>query len=221
MSTQRHFFRCPDCLGVWSSEIEIKSTDDSGRPYRGPWGQFSDQRAAVAPVIAGGCPYECGATTAPEHLGRVNGIQRLQRLDGAKAECDASCTHARGCECECPCGGVNHGVGVLADIPVISDQGTPKARFRAAPKSKAQGVARASEWRAILAEVTTASAPLAARISALLDKKRLVRFLDAGDYRELVTLQRTVGAIRDLPKLRTHQGRMKAARELIEKCKPV
>lgn len=221
MSTQRHFFRCPDCLGVWSAELTInREPRADGRPS-GPWGQWSSQREAIAPIQAAGCPYACDTTKEPEHLGVVQASGNLQRLDGAKAECDSSCTHARGCKCDCPCGGVNHGAGILADIPVFSNQGNAKARFKSAPKSLDQAVVRANEWRAIVARVEALFAPVQPRIDALYKKRSEKRWLDAGDFRELVDLQNLTRSRAKLPSLRTHQGRMKSANELIEVLKTI
>ena len=38
-------------------------------------------------------------------------------LNGSRHKCNSSCQHARGKQCECACGGLNHGKGAYAGSP--------------------------------------------------------------------------------------------------------
>lgn len=64
----------------------------------------------------------CNTVTRVEYRRQMNSIgygrkeaAYFRESDGAKhvqpVECDARCTHAKGFNCECSCGGENHGKG--------------------------------------------------------------------------------------------------------------
>jgi hypothetical protein len=46
-----------------------------------------------------------------ECCGRVTGWNWLKAFLNPAVKCDARCTHAKGFNCECSCGGENHGRG--------------------------------------------------------------------------------------------------------------
>lgn len=218
MKQARHFLRCPDCLGVWAVELQIPTRE--GIAANGPWARHAAEQEAFKGALTGGCPYNCGTDLVPEHMGQLFG-DHLSRLDGAEAACDSSCTHARGPKCECPCGGTNHGVGILADIEVRSDQGKASARFRAAPKSAGQAVARRAEWLALLAEVEAAVAPLKLRRDALLNRKHAGAWLSSEEFSALCDLKRDLARACAIADLKTHSGRVKAARTLLSEWSEV
>lgn len=80
-----------------------------------------------------------------DFMGRVH-RDRLVK-EGMECKCDARCTFARGPSCDCKCGGVNHGQGILVfvrrdagKVPVLEMQNPHKAKriadeFRAALQS--------------------------------------------------------------------------------------
>lgn len=89
--------------------------------------------------------------------GRVEcmGLVRGERLVKSALECpcDGRCTSARGPNCDCHCGGKNHGSGLL--VRVVRDVG-PVPRFLMPPSRKAAAIA--AEWRRGYAAVLAAIA---------------------------------------------------------------
>lgn len=93
----------------------------------------------------------CGGSMAC--MGQVMGA-RLGRNE-VRCACDARCTGALGPNCECSCGGVNHGTGAvvsvvrdLGPIPVLSGGSGPKCRAIAAEYRAAREVVL-GEYQAI------------------------------------------------------------------------
>lgn len=72
----------------------------------------------------------CGGTLEP--MGYVHRAEKA----GTSCACDLRCTHALGPECNCKCGGVNHGTALLA---MVVDGKARPADFHAA-------FGRAAEW---------------------------------------------------------------------------
>lgn len=95
---QRHFWRCSDCLSVVATEGET----DAYYKLNSYGGRYL------------GIDCTCGGIYT--HMGRVE-RQRLVK-DELRCACDARCTHAAGPTCECSCGGVNHGKGVVVAVTV-------------------------------------------------------------------------------------------------------
>lgn len=86
MSINRWFVRCRLCLSI----------------------------AAVDAVSLPKGEMKCGACQGPiEIMGRVNGC--TSDLE-TRCKCDARCTNAKGPNCDCSCGGVNHGKGMAATV---------------------------------------------------------------------------------------------------------
>jgi len=54
-----------------------------------------------------------------EYLGEVNG-GKLYKYH-YETPCDGRCTHATGPECECSCGGANHGSGKLVKVATVNN----------------------------------------------------------------------------------------------------
>lgn len=96
--TPLHFYRCPECLTVICTREELPRMNE--RPYD------SDRAAALC---------ACGNQWV-EYMGRA-GKQRLEK-DAKACPCDARCTAARGPQCDCQCGGKNHGSNLLVDVIV-------------------------------------------------------------------------------------------------------
>lgn len=93
----------------------------------------------------------CGACGgAVEFMGRVVGA-RLTEIR-QECPCDERCTGAVGPQCNCSCGGANHGDGRL--VEVVRDIGpAPKLRGQRNPETLA---ARAAEYRALVAAARSA-----------------------------------------------------------------
>jgi hypothetical protein len=92
-------------------------------------------------------------------MGKVIGLNKYGRLEQACA-CDARCTHASGPNCDCSCGGENHGKGTLVEIVIID--GT----VRVTTPCEAKEAQRGNEWREAVA---AAKARLEAKHGTSLD----------------------------------------------------
>jgi hypothetical protein len=51
--------------------------------------------------------YPLKGAEGPKRVTRIINYKKYPSLH----KCDARCLHATGCNCECQCGGVNHGAG--------------------------------------------------------------------------------------------------------------
>jgi len=102
-------------------------------------------------------PMHCASCGGPiEVMGRV-GRSSLYRLETQSA-CNGSCTGARGPQCDCHCGGVNHGthrtVTIRRELGAIPTVTLPDA---------AKSLVRATEFRATVAELQARLAPVRTR----------------------------------------------------------
>lgn len=75
----------------------------------------------------------CGACLGT--LEPMGSVYRSERV-GSSCACDLRCTHALGPECNCKCGGANHGQGLV--VPVVVG--------KAKPADSVAAFGRASEW---------------------------------------------------------------------------
>ncbi len=237
---QRHFFRCNDCLGVWSADIEVEKSD-----VPGPWGRKAMVQGAIAPYLATNCPYDCGAAEGTiEHMGIVTG-NNLTRHEGGELPCDSSCCFARGINCDCQCNGANHGGGVLVAYDKYSDQGSLQAikernrewlsqgvlvaydkysdqgsltaRFKAAPKSLDTARQRAGEWRKFysLAQKAVEDFQKFPRLQAIKERKRNREWLSQEDFEFLLQERKLVKSLETAGNLKTHASRMNRVRTII------
>ena len=86
----------------------------------------------------------CPACEGPtEYMGRVERGRVVE--DEEDCPCDARCTAARGPNCDCSCGGENHGSDRL--VKIIRDKGKAP---RLSPIDDEKARARAEEYRAAL-----------------------------------------------------------------------
>lgn len=168
----RWYVRCVDCLHTSAVDAE------------------SLPRSALA----------CGACGGRiENMGRVSGCSLVH--DGLRCACDGRCTGAMGPNCDCQCGGVNHGTGRVVPIEIPAG-GVPIIRN---PDSEALKE-RAREWRETLAEVENRAAAMRAGS----------RWLSDADYHTVYRLEKYA---RNARTLRTHAGRMACLRKVLEPAK--
>lgn len=105
-----HLYRCKvrrsdgRCAGVVALEVRDRGRWQEVKYPDGGWHALSDVYA-VGSGVALPCP-ECGHAGYWDG-GPVTGTYSPDR------ECDSRCTGARGPDCECQCGGANHGRGRL------------------------------------------------------------------------------------------------------------
>lgn len=119
MKTERWFMKCRECRKNFAVDIDR----DPSRPYADPLLQADYMT----------CPL-CGYTPPGEYddrgrlifrlcypredhirMGKVGSQNRLM-APADRCRCDRRCTGARGPNCECKCGGKNHGSEHLATV---------------------------------------------------------------------------------------------------------
>lgn len=127
----RHYFRCIDCLTPFCATLETnKNTPGHAAPQ--------------------GTECQCGNATAFEYMGKVRGRFYTKTETVTDCQCNQICAHARGPNCECDCGGSNHGLGVML---VLKETARGKVREARATK---KAVAHSEWYRAKVAELTEA-----------------------------------------------------------------
>lgn len=101
---RRFFYRCCDCLSTVATESKLPEV-------------YDDRRGQVTNAICDACGGRI------EYLGATVG-DTLRKFAGYTTPCDHRCTHAAGPNCECSCGGANHGSGVV--VPVYYSGPVPR-----------------------------------------------------------------------------------------------
>lgn len=93
---EKHFFRCSNCLVAFAADYSS-----------GVWNWRIPRDLKCA----------CGGSVW--HLGKVKRFRVVNTEE--RCACDERCTHALGPNCECQCGGENHGTGRTYKVEI--DQG--------------------------------------------------------------------------------------------------
>lgn len=174
---ERHFYRCLDCL-------EVQAID--GPQLRGQW---------VDGMIR--WP-QCDCSGNLKWMGKVQGLSLIQAHLGCP--CDGRCTGALGGNCDCSCGGKNHGTRRL--VQMITNVG---------PIPKIAPRADLNERLVHVAEFKAAKEAALARIAAKFGE----RYQDykAGQYIAGDTywqIKETCTALHKASRCATHKGRMTA-----------
>lgn len=92
----RHYYRCLACLSAVAIDGDkLKVAYDHNNKPLFP---------------------RCDCGGGLDYMGRVSGDNYMRVED--RCACDGRCTHATGPNCDCACGGKNHGTGALATIIV-------------------------------------------------------------------------------------------------------
>lgn len=178
---KRFFYRCADCLTV-------AATMDKLPEARANWG--------------GNVPTaKCGACDgAIEFMGATEKSWQnyTTREVGIRPICDGKCISATGPNCECQCGGVNHGSGMV--VPVYEYQGIPRLKV-VDPKA----ADKAGIYRALLESVNAAWERkyrwiVAAKYQRYLDSSEFQTFLESGWKRSAINVASA---------MRSHAGRNK------------
>jgi hypothetical protein len=137
----------------------------------------------------------CAGCDGPvEVMDRVRGC--TSNLE-SRCKCDARCTNAKGPNCDCSCGGKNHGSGMLGSIS-ISSTGAGIVILNASDKA----LAIAKEFR-------EAMIPLNRQIRELTEQ-RAKTGLSRSNWDRLCYLERVRGLAR---KSKTHSKRMELLKE--------
>ena len=110
----RWFYRCPECLCVNATEGRIPAS------YQ---------------TVCGLCSHR-----GLDEMGKVSGSNLVNERD--RTPCDNRCTSATGPNCECACGGANHGSGCITEVIIVG--GVPHL----ASQQNDKLLARLAEFRA-------------------------------------------------------------------------
>lgn len=175
-ATNRHFYRCRACCHTVAVEGLLETEQTSN--------------GATVPKA------RCVCEGRLEYIGRVGRKPGLWR-DSERCACDARCTNAPGPQCDCSCGGVNHGTKRVVPVEVAAG-GVPRLKVECA----ADCIARAAEYAA-------AAEPFRARLRAMREARA-----ERGTWRVSHEEQALADALSKIAALRTHKGRLKALAEL-------
>ncbi len=140
---------------------------------------------------------QCGhCKIAMNYMGRVS-QNRLVKTE-ERCQCDARCTFATGPNCDCQCGGVNHGSRMLVEVTVDAGP-VPVANVR----PTAQALWDLKEYQNLRATMQQ-------------------ELRTAQDNRQHGTAQRISGALFKAANMTSHAGRMKTLRSALKTSqKPV
>lgn len=115
--SERNFYRCLHCCKVFALE-------GSAKEHTGAWNGLVLYKHHVLPYCdCGGGKWGEEGRSSCEWMGKVEGNYVIAVEN--RCPCDSRCTHAMGPQCDCVCGGMNHGTHAL--VPVVTNmQGIPK-----------------------------------------------------------------------------------------------
>lgn len=175
METRRHYYRCTDCLSV----CVVRHDGWSGKRL------------------------DCDACNgALEHMGYVRGEACLEKRH-LLCPCNGACTGALGPNCECQCGGENHGRGLECFITECQHQGgVPRVK----PRDDVSARIRAAEYR-------EARSAIMARVPSLYDEDGRRVYLSGELFNKRCG---ALGLVVKADKARSHKGRMGKLREAAE-----
>ena len=182
-SAKRWYLRCSDCLSV----AVVESVE---RPQK----------------------HRCGACDGTwEVLGHVEknwrGASRLNVGSIGVIPCDSRCTYAQGPSCDCPCGGENHGKGIVVEVKITDT--VP----RVTPLDPEEARRRAEEYRAALKDAMAKIEPLGRKEY---ERWCTGEYLEPSAYGRAKRYERALYAIYEAKTRRTHRGRLRALQEAVE-----
>lgn len=186
---RRHFYRCTDCLTV----VALEETLPLVRNQNG-----MERVNAVCDSCEGSF----------EYMGKTKGLDAysLRQLSHYACVCDGKCTNALGPNCDCVCGGKNHGskqvVAVYKDCPV------PRVLV---PKDAS---VKAVEYRRLVSEVRQA---YEAKYGEVNKKKSEGEYI--GNFNFYLEGQYDRVSFNKARSMRTHKGRNTKLTALLESLK--
>lgn len=171
----KHYYKCVDCL----APVCIDTTQTGWR---------EDELR---------CPHCAGDL---DWMGRVAdgaGVVINQTID---CPCDERCTCAVGPNCDCRCGGQNHGIGIMWKTIVVGDTVKLEAAGDRASRDSAKHSARGREWQALVARYHRAWDAAFDDVT----KRRNAGWIPLADFRLWVAGQNTTKAYYVLRGQRSH-----------------
>lgn len=190
-ATARWYVKCADCLSVSAYEAPVTRNGHPDNP----------------PTVCGACEGKL------IQMGRVVGSQdRLKTITNEVPHgCDASCVYARGPQCDCPCGGINHGTKML--VVVVRD-GVKVPTITPTDPDAARAVA--NEFRDAVGAVQDR---VDAAYGAVLEAKAAGRWIP--NFNEYLEAKRALTAIDDASHLKVHKTRMARLAAIAANVAPV
>ena len=168
---RRYFWKCWDCLTPVAVESDLRRHDP-----------------------------KCGACGGEMwFMGRVERGRIV--TDGTRCACDERCTAATGPNCECSCGGENHGTGRVVEV-TFDQGGAPTIRT----PDTAECRRIADEWRITMR-------PLRAERDRI-RRAKCAGWIDSDTFNRGYQLTHGIDYCAGLT---SHKGRMAAARSLADK----
>lgn len=189
----KHFYRCNDCLTVAVTREEIKPTYD----------QKTGARHYATCDACGGDVEYMGRTQTETGITLVKNEYRCP--------CDDRCTSARGPNCDCKCGGKNHGsnlvVEVITAVGTLPKLMTPPSARRNAEQFRALYALAMQAWETRYAAV---------------NKMRADRvYMQSAEYSLYCTGQNNRKHIAATKQMKSHSARMRKLGAIIAEIKGV
>lgn len=195
---KRFFVRCTGCLATAAVDVPPAEVKAFKAGFGTRWNGFVGRDLPFGPECGG-----CGAVI--ELVGAVAGDTWTR--SELRTPCDDRCTNAPGPKCECKCGGENHGTKLL--VPVVVEAG------RATVTPVAGEKARARRWEFEAARFAAREA-IEARFGRLFAAKRAGEWLSGADFSDLCEGVRLVELLGAARKRRSHAGRMKVVKGVVD-----
>lgn len=181
---RRFFYRCTDCLTVVATESKIAD-------------RVTEGGSRLPNAI-------CDACEGPiEFMGKTDATGHIRTLVGQVSPCDSRCTSAQGPNCDCPCGGENHGSQRTVDLYTS----TPVPRLMV-PKD---AVGKAQEFKSLCEQFKTR---WQAEFGELARLRRAGHRLSRELYAKLCRGQNLWIEFARTKRMKTHAGRNKKIAQL-------
>lgn len=178
MEVNRYCYKCADCIAVFFVEPDANTLIDLGVREFG----------AATPTM------ECACGGIAKLMGRVHRKSIIK--EGYGTPCDERCTSAAGCNCDCMCGGVNHGTGAIVKYYKDVSNQVPKVHNQ-------PNLEVANEWRGALLD---AEARMQIKYgSAAMHKFRTRQHID---YAVWVEINEDLKTIKQAKEAKIHKNRM-------------
>lgn len=205
------YVRCPNCLSIGaidSTERPATWRSDYKRDEQGACVKRADGLGYVTEWQGGMLCSACGGHV--EVMGQVTWTRKRLFENEQETPCDGRCTNAKGQNCDCSCGGHNHGTG--ATMTVARDKGAvPRVLVLDVETAKK----RAAEWDAAW---NLTDAAFEARFAPIRARKARREWLAGADYDEFNLSARCLDDMNDAAGMRTHKGRMDKLARVREAC---
>jgi hypothetical protein len=198
LGTLRAYWRCPDCLTVFCTDVPKPAPPTYPMPYGYNLPTSVLYLRAFTPICA-----VCAVDVTP--MGTV-GPSGDVTLTSIKTVCDYSCQYALGPACDCHCGGMNHGDRLSRLIVVLETRGTRPVVSKLDPDGEAGK--RAAEFKAAVEAAGPAIKARYPEIDRVLAAKAAGRWVPNEDFTMMLAWRRDLKALDSAKTMKTHKARM-------------